>query len=69
MLDHPDNGTLAGTLTLDRKNILTKTWDDYQKYRIPALIPISNTHKVFFKLNGGSVCNFRNWRYVSGDVK
>ena len=69
MLGHPDNGTCVGTLTLDKKNVLTKTWNDYQTYRIPALKNIENTHKVFFKLNGGSVCNFRNWRYVSGDNK
>lgn len=63
-LDHPDTGKKIGTMVLDRKNVLTNSWDDYRKYRFEASEPISGKHKVFFKLNGGSVCNFRDWRWI-----
>jgi len=66
MLGHPDSGTCAGKMICDRQNVLTDTWNDYRKYRIPALQPLGGKHKIFFKLNGGSVCNFRNWRYIPG---
>ena len=69
MTGHPDSGTQVAKMILDRKNVLTETWNDYRKYRIPALMPIGGKHKIFFKLNGGSVCNFRNWRYIPGDAK
>ena len=64
---HPDSGELAGRMILDRKNVLTDSWNDYRKYRIPALRPLGGKNKIFFKLNGGSVCNFRNWRWIPGE--
>ncbi len=66
MLGHPDSGICIGKMLLDRKNVLTDSWNDYRKYRIPARKIFGGKHKVFFKLNGGSVCNFRNWRYIPG---
>lgn len=63
-LEHPDSGKKVAFMVLDKKNILTKSWDDYRKYRIKALEKIGGRHKVFFKLNGGSVCNFRDWRWI-----
>ena len=64
---HPDSGELVGKMILDRKNVLTDSWSDYRKYRIPALRALGGKHKIFFKLNGGSVCNFRNWRWIPGE--
>ncbi|MBQ9501805.1 MAG: hypothetical protein IJU70_06590 [Lentisphaeria bacterium] len=61
---HPDSGELAGRLILDRKNVLTDSFGDYRKFRIPALRTLGGRNKIFFKLNGGSVCNFRSWRYI-----
>ena len=69
MTGHPDSGKLAASMILDRKNVLTDSWSDYRKYRIPAKVLLGGKHKLFFKLNGGSVCNFRNWRWIPGDEK
>lgn len=63
-IDHPDHGTKVGGMVLDKVNVLTKSWNDYRKYRFKATVPIGGKHKVFFKLNGGSVCNFRDWRWI-----
>jgi hypothetical protein len=69
MTGHPDSGKLVATMILDRKNVLTDSWSDYRKYRVPAKVVLGGKHKLFFKLNGGSVCNFRNWRWIPGDEK
>ena len=69
MTGHPDSGKLVATMILDRKNVLTDSWNDYRKYRIPARELLGGQHKLFFKLNGGSVCNFRNWRWIPGGEK
>ena len=66
---HPDSGKLVGEMILDRKRVLTDSWNDYRKYRIPARCVLGGRHKIFFKLNGGSVCNFRNWRWIPGEGK
>ena len=63
-LDHPDRGRKVGYMVLDLKNVLTSSWNDYRKYRIESIGEIGGKQKVFFKLNGGSVCNFRNWRWI-----
>ncbi len=68
-LDHPDNGRMVGRLICDREKILTKSWNDYRPYRLEANTELKGKHKIFFKLNGGSVCNFRNWRWVAGGKK
>ena len=63
-LEHPDRGRKVGYMVLDRQNVLTTSWNDYRKYRIESIGEIGGKHKIFFKLNGGSVCNFRNWRWI-----
>ena len=63
-LDHPDRGRKVGYMVLDLKNVLTSSWNDYRKYRIESIGEIGGKQKIFFKLNGGSVCNFRNWRWI-----
>ncbi len=63
-LDHPDNGKKIGGMVLNKVNVLTQSWDDYRKYRFNVTEAVGGKHKVFFKLNGGSVCNFRDWRWI-----
>ena len=46
---HPDSGQMVAMITLDRKNILTDTWHDYRKYRIPVRTRLGGKHKIFFK--------------------
>ena len=67
LIGHPDTGELVGKMILDRKNVLTDSWSDYRKYRIQALRELGGNKKIFFKLNGSSVCNFRNWHYIPGE--
>ena len=69
ILDHPDQGKLAGTLELDRKKVLTRDWQDYRNFRFKAKFPIGGKHAVFIKINGNSACNFRSWRWVPGGEK
>ena len=68
-LDHPDNGRMVGRIVCDKQKVLTKSWQDYRPYRFESNQILSGKHKVFFKLNGGSVCNFRNWRWIVGGEK
>ena len=69
ILDHPDQGKLAGTLELDRKEVLTRDWQDYRNFRFKANFPIGGKHAVFIRINGKSACNFRSWRWIPGGEK
>ncbi|MBR7120636.1 MAG: hypothetical protein IKC94_00155 [Lentisphaeria bacterium] len=59
MLDHPVNGTVLAERILDQGS---GSWSNFRAYRFPVLHPVTGQRKVFIRIGGIFLCNFKRWR-------